>query len=183
MEAIPKKGHHIFNNALLNVLKDPIERFETYLKPRVKKLTIPTMAQDLKENPIGDAILMDHWQQKMTVHFTKQEENEKQNRFGVIITQLKENIYCCMVALWNGTDDVVHYERLIREFVKEMIEEELYVDEDALKEWKGSKQKVDEVQMAAKKFVQSLCYINNAKKNTVIPEVVTAFREANTAEA
>ena len=49
-----EKGHHIFNNALLSLLKDPIEKFiDEVLKPEGKNV-IRKMVQDLIDNPIGN---------------------------------------------------------------------------------------------------------------------------------
>ena len=84
----PKKGHHISNNALLEVLKPEGEH------------VIRKMVQDLIDNSIGNPNLKHYWEQKMTVYFQKTVENDKQVRFGWLISQLKENIYGCMVALW-----------------------------------------------------------------------------------
>jgi hypothetical protein len=66
-----KKGHHIFNNALLSLLKDPIEKFiDEVLKPEGKNV-IRKMVQDLIDNPIGNPNLEHYWEQKMTVYFQK----------------------------------------------------------------------------------------------------------------
>lgn len=177
----PKKGHHIFNNALLSLLKDPIEKFiDEVLKPEGKTV-IPKMVQDLIDNPIGNPNLEHYWEQKMTVSFKKTVENDKQVRFGWLISQLKENIYGCMVALWKKytKPGVVFYERLIREYIHELIKDELYVDEEAMKKWTGSKQKITEVGDAAKEFLKSICYMDHAGENTMIPDIVRAFRQVN----
>jgi uncharacterized protein YaaR (DUF327 family) len=53
-----------------------------------------------------------------------------------------------MVALWkkHANPGVVFYERLIREFIHELIKDELDVDEEAMKKWTGRKQKITEVE-------------------------------------
>ena len=176
-----KKGHHIFNNALLSLLKDPIEKFiDEVLKPE-GKIVIGKMVQDLIDNPIGNPNLEHYCEQKMTVYFQKTIENDKQVRFGWLISQLKENIYGCMVALWkkHANPGVVFYERLIREYIHELIKDELYVDEEAMKKWTGRKQKITEVEEAAKQFLKSICYMDHAGENTMILDIVRAFRQAN----
>ena len=110
----PKKGHHIFSNALLSLLKDPIEKFiDEVLKPEGKHV-IRKMVQDLIYNPIGNPNLDHYWEQKMTVYFQKTVENDKQVRFGWLICQLQENIYGCMLALWKkyANPSVVFYQRI-----------------------------------------------------------------------
>ena len=172
----PKKGHHIFNNALLSLLKDPIEKFiDEVLKPEGKNI-IRKMVQDSIDNPIGNPNLEHYWEQKMTVYFQKTVENDKQVRFGWLISQLKENIYGCMVALCKkyANPGVVFYERLISEYIHEFIKDELYVDEEAMKKWTGSKQKIIEVGEAAKQFLKSICNMDHAGENTMIPDIVHA---------
>jgi hypothetical protein len=63
----------------------------------------------------------------MTVYFKKTVENDKQVRFGWLISQLKENIYGGMVALWkkHANPGVVFYERLIREYIHELMKDVL----------------------------------------------------------
>ena len=110
----PKKGHYIFSNALLSRLKDPIEKFiDEVLKPEGENV-IRKMVQGLIDNPIGNPNLEHYWEQKMTVYFQKTVENDKQVRFGWLISQLKENIYGCMVALWKkyANPGVVFYQRI-----------------------------------------------------------------------
>jgi uncharacterized protein YaaR (DUF327 family) len=71
------------------------------------------------------------------------------------------------------------YERLIREYIHELIKDELYVDEEAMKKWTGRKQKITEVEEAAKQFLKSICYMDHAGENTMILDIVRAFRQAN----
>jgi hypothetical protein len=49
---------------------------------------IRKIVQDLIDNPIGNPNLEHYWEQKMTVYFKKTEENDKQVRFGWLISQL-----------------------------------------------------------------------------------------------
>ena len=53
----------------------------------------------------------------------------------------------------------------IREYIHELIKDELYVDEEAMKKWTGSKQKITEVGEAAKQFLKSICYMDHAGEN------------------
>jgi hypothetical protein len=46
-----------------------------------------------------------------------------------------------------------------------LIKDELYVDEEAMKKWTGSKQKITEVGEAAKQFLKSICYMDHAGEN------------------
>ena len=151
------------------------------LKPEGKTV-IPQMVKDLMDNPIGNPILKNHWEQTMTVHFQKTGENDNQVLFGEVIHHLKDNIYKCMKTLWNQDFkyELVQNERCIRYFVNKMIDDELYVDEEAMIKRAGSKKKITDVKKAAKQFLKSICYIDDANKNTIIPDIVCAFRKANT---
>jgi hypothetical protein len=59
-----------------------------------------------------------------------------------------------MVALWkkHANPGVVFYERLIREYIHELIKDELDVDEEAMKKWTGSKQTLPKLEKQPSNF-------------------------------